>query len=176
VTFSERTRQAINDQVTKELQSAYAYMAMADYCESIGLEGFGQWLRNHSEEEQGHAAKFRSYILDRGERVHHEALSSPTASFSSVQEVFEAALDNEQAVTRSINDLYALAEQEKDFATQAFLDWFVLEQVEEERTVTAILDWIKRIGGTEQGLFMLDQKLGGGLESAIAGADSSSTA
>lgn len=175
MSFSERTRQALNDQVTKELQSAYAYMAMADYCESLGLEGFGQWLRNQSEEEQGHAAKFRTYILDRGERVHHEALSSPPTNFSSVQDVFEAALDNEQSVTHSINELYALAEQEKDFASQAFLDWFMLEQIEEERTVTGILDWAKRIGNTEQGLFMLDQKLGGGLESTSKAAGGSAS-
>ncbi|MGH2687449.1 MAG: ferritin [Actinomycetota bacterium] len=166
--FSERTRQAINDQVTNEMQSSYAYLAMGDYCESVGLEGFAKWLRNQSDEEQGHAEKFRTYILDRGERIHHETLNAPTAEFDSIEQVFEAALENEQSVTRAINDLYGLAEQEKDFATQAFLDWFVLEQVEEERTVTAILDWIKRIGSTEQGLFLLDEKLGGGLESATA--------
>lgn len=169
--FTERTRQAINEQVTKEMQSSYAYLSMADYCESRGLEGFAKWLRNQSQEEWGHATKFRTFIIDRGERVHLETLEAPAADFSSVVEVFERALENEQSVTRSINDLYALAEQEKDFASQAFLDWFVLEQVEEERTVTGILDWLRRIGDSEQGLFLLDQKLGGGLEGGATDSD-----
>ena len=167
--FSERSRHAINEQLTRELQASYAYLAMADYCESLGFEGFGRWLRNQSQEEYGHAMKFRSFIIDRGERVQLEGIDSPASDFSSVVEVFERALDNEQAVTRAINDLYALAEQEKDFATQAFLNWFVLEQVEEERTVTGILDWLKRIGDSEQGLYLLDQRLDGDLASGGSG-------
>ena len=168
MTFSERSKQAINAQLTKELEASYAYLAMAEYCESRALHGFGSWLRAQSDEERGHAMKFHDFIQDRGERVHYEALPAPDGDFGSVLEVFERALENEQAVTRAIHDLYSLAEDEKDFTTQAFLNWFLLEQVEEERTVTGIIDWLKEIGDSKQGLYLLDRELGGGLEGVTA--------
>jgi ferritin len=168
VAFSERSKQAINQQLTKELEASYAYLAMAEYCESRSLFGFGTWLRSQSDEERGHAKKFHDYIQDRGHRVHYDALPAPTGDFGSVPEVFEAALENERAVTRAIEDLYSLAEEEKDYTTQAFLNWFLLEQVEEERTVQGIIDWINEVGDTKQGLYLLDRELGGGLEGALS--------
>jgi ferritin len=167
MTFSERSKQAINAQLTKELEASYAYLAMAEYCESRALHGFGAWLRAQSDEERGHAMKFHDYIQDRGERVHFDALPAPAADFGSVLEVFEGALENERAVTRAIEDLYSLAEEEKDRTTQAFLNWFLLEQVEEERTVQGIIDWLNEVGDSKQGLYLLDRELGGGLEGAL---------
>lgn len=170
MSFTQRARTAMNDQITREMEASYAYLAMAGYCESMGLHGFGKWLERQSAEEWGHAMKFRGYVEDRGERVRYEAIREPENDFSSVLEVFERALDQEQAVTRSINDLYAMAEEEKDFASQAFLNWFVTEQVEEEKTVTGIIDWLKRVGDSAQGLYLLDRELGGAPEAGAAGA------
>jgi ferritin len=162
--FSERSRQAMNDQLMREIEASYTYLSMAEYCHSLALDGFASWLGTQSQEEWDHAMRFRSFLRDRGERARFEALAEPPADFSSVVEVFERALENEQSVTQYINDLYALAEEEKDFASQAFLNWFVTEQVEEERTVSGILDWLRRIGDSAQGLYLLDRQLGGRLE------------
>lgn len=167
MTFSERSKQAINAQLTKELEASYAYLAMAEYCESRALHGFGAWLRAQSDEERDHARRFHDFIQDRGERVHYEALPAPAADYASVLDVFERALENEQAVTRAIHDLYSLADEEKDFTSQAFLDWFLLEQVEEERTVQGIIDWLNEMGDSKQGVYLLDRELGGGLEGAL---------
>lgn len=176
MTFSERSKQAINAQLTRELEASYAYLAMAEYCESRALHGFGSWLQAQSDEERDHARKFHDFIQDRGERVHYEALPAPAADYGSVLEVFERALENEQAVTRAIHDLYSLADEEKDFTTQAFLDWFLLEQVEEERTVQGIIDWLNEVGDSKQGLYLLDRELGGGLDGALNNGGAADTA
>ncbi|HVL51201.1 MAG TPA: ferritin [Actinomycetota bacterium] len=160
--FSERTREAMNQQLNLEIKAFYAYLAMSDYFDSVSLPGFSQWMFNQSQEEWTHALKFRAFIQDRGGRVSLRQIPEPTAEFESSLEVFERALENEEEVSRSISDIYALAEEEKDFATQAFLNWFVTEQVEEEKTMTDIIDWLKRIGDSPQGLFMLDEKLAQG--------------
>lgn len=162
--FMERSKQAMSQHMMKEIESSYAYLSMSAYCDSAGLAGFAGWLKAQSGEEWGHAMKFYGFLIDRGARVRFEALEAPRVEYSSPLEVFEAALENENAVTRAINDLYAMAEEEKDFASQAFLDWFVMEQVEEEKTVAGIVDWLKRIGDSDQGLYLLDRELGGGLE------------
>jgi ferritin len=168
MTFSERTREAMNRQVMRELEASYTYLSMAGYCQSLGLDGFAHWLEAQSGEELEHAKKFRKFMEDRGARVRYEAIPAPEGDFSSVLDVFENALANEQSVTQAINDLYALAEEEKDFASQSFLDWFVAEQIEEEKTVTGIIDWLRRLDDSPHGLYLLDRQLGGDVESGAA--------
>ncbi len=160
--FSERTQEAMNQQLNLEIQAFYTYLAMSDYFDSVSLPGFSQWMFNQSQEEWTHAMKFRTFIQDRGGRVRLGQISEPVAEYGSSLEAFRQALDNEQQVSRSISNIYALAVEEKDFATQAFLNWFVTEQVEEEKTMNDIIDWLKRIGDSPNGLFMLDEKLGQG--------------
>lgn len=167
--FSERTQEAMNQQLRLEIQAFYTYLAMSDYFDSISLPGFSQWMFAQSQEEWAHAMKFRTFIQDRGGRVLLSEIAKPPASFESVLEVFIQALENERAVSDSISDVYALAEEEKDFASQAFLNWFVTEQVEEEKTMSDIIDWLKRIGDSPHGLFLLDERMGqGGLAGAPA--------
>ena len=158
--LSTRVEEAMNEQLAKELQSAYVYLGMSAYCESLSLPGFAQWLRSQFQEELDHAMRFYHFICDRGGRVRLKALDEPSIEFSSPREVFEDALAHEQDVTRSIHDLYRLVEDEKDYASQAWLDWFATEQVEEEKNVGQIVDSLKRIGDRGEALYLLDKELG----------------
>lgn len=173
--LSQRTTEALRTQLMREIEASYLYLSMAGYCDSAGLSGFASWLYTQSSEEWEHAMKFRAYIDDRGERVTYGDIARPDADFSSVLDVFEKALENEESVSAAIADLYSLAEEEKDLATQAFLDWFVVEQVEEEKSVQSVIDWLKRIGDSQQGLYLLDKQLGGGVESGASASTTSSS-
>jgi len=158
--LSPKVEQAMNDQLQVELQSAYVYLGMAAYCESISLEGFAKWLHKQTEEEYAHAMRFYNYINDRQGRVVLQSLDSPPADYPSTLAVFEKALEHERSVTGKIDDLYELVNNERDFASQALLDWFVTEQVEEEKTVGQIVDQLKMIGDRGDGLYILDKELG----------------
>jgi ferritin len=158
--LNKKVEAAMNDQLQKELQSAYVYLAMSAYTESESLPGISQWLRAQWEEELAHAMKFYNFIVDRGSRVAFKSLDAPPANYKSALDVFETALEHERSVTRSINDLYALVAEEKDFASQAWLDWFATEQVEEEKSVGQIVDDLKRVGDKGDGLFLIDRSLG----------------
>lgn len=157
--LNKKVEQAMNDQLQKELQSAYVYLGMAAYCDSVSLPGLASWLRHQFEEEQQHAFRFYNFILDREGRVELKQLDAAPTTYRSALDVFESALEHERAVTAAINELYDLVATEKDFASQAWLDWFATEQVEEEKTVGQIVDDLKRIGEDGNGLFLLDQKL-----------------
>ena len=157
--LAKKVEAAMNDQLQKELQSAYVYLGMSAYCESESLPGIAAWLRRQFDEEQEHAFKFYNFIIDRGARVELKQLDAPPTTYGSALEVFETALDHERAVTRSINELYDLVAKEKDFASQAWLDWFATEQVEEEKTVGQIVDDLRRVGPSGDGLFFLDKDL-----------------
>ena len=128
--LNKKVEAAMNVQLQKELQSAYVYLGMSAYCESQSLPGFAQWLRAQFDEEQQHALRFYTFIIDREGHVDLRQLDAAPTDYKSVRDVFETALAHEKAVTAAINELYALVARENDFATQAWLDWFETEQVE----------------------------------------------
>ena len=157
--LSKKMQDAINEQIREELASAYIYLSMAAYCESINLPGFAKWMRAQSNEELEHAMKFYEYVHDRGGRVLLHAIEQPPAEFEGPLGVFEKTLEHEQYITGCIHQLYGMAVAENDYASLGILQWFVDEQVEEEQSASEILEVLKMIGEKGQGLFMLDRQL-----------------
>ena len=49
--ISSRIQEAFNKQLNAELYSAYLYLSMAAYFESINLRGFANWMRCQVQEE-----------------------------------------------------------------------------------------------------------------------------
>ncbi|PID27657.1 MAG: ferritin [Candidatus Cloacimonadota bacterium] len=157
--ISEKLEKAINNQINKEMFSAYYYYSMAAYLETIGLSGFANFFKIQVAEERYHTDKFFKYLNERGGTVRLEAIAKPPADFGSALHVFELALQHEEYVTKSINDVMALAVEEKDFATVSFLNWFVDEQVEEEATMNEMVNHLKLINGEGKGVLLLDREL-----------------
>jgi len=157
--FSKKVQDAMNDQIQRELESAYIYLSMAAYFDSSNLPGFAHWMRVQFQEEQAHAFKFYDFVYDRGGQVILQAIGQPPVEFQSPLDAFEKALAHEQKITGHINDLYALAVEEKDYASQILLQWFVEEQVEEEKSAGDIVDMLDRIGDSYHALVMLDREL-----------------
>jgi ferritin len=158
--LNEKLESAINDQIQRELASAYIYLSMAAYFESKTLPGFANWMRIQFHEEQAHAMKFFDFVYDRGGTVKLQPIEGPPVDFKSPVEVFEITLGHEQKVTGHINDLYALAIEERDYPSQTLLQWFIDEQVEEEKNAGDILDMLKMVEGNPHALLMLDRELG----------------
>ncbi|MBA3469421.1 MAG: ferritin [Herpetosiphonaceae bacterium] len=150
---------ALNEQIKHELESAYLYLSMAAYFESVNLQGFAHWMRLQHQEETAHGMKLFNYLQDRGGRVRLQAIEQPKTDFSSSLEVFEQALKHEQKVTALINGLYDLAIRENDHATQIHLQWFITEQVEEEKNAQDVVDKLKMAADHPGALFLLDQQL-----------------
>jgi len=158
--LSEKMVEALNEQINKEIYSAYLYLSMSAYSEYIGLKGFANWFMVQYQEEMEHAMKIYRYINDHGAQVKLKAIEKPPAEFGSPIEMFEKTLEHEKFVTKSINDLVDLAIKENDHATQIFLQWFVTEQIEEEANDNEIIAKLKLVGKEGNGLFMIDKELG----------------
>jgi len=60
--LSKKIENAINKQINAELWSAYLYLSMSAYFESINLSGFANWMRVQAQEEVEHAMKGLSYL------------------------------------------------------------------------------------------------------------------
>ena len=159
--ISDKMQQALNEQVNTEFYSAYMYLAMSAYCNTIGLPGFAHWMRMQYEEEIMHVTKMYDYILGQSGKVHLKTVDEPPQTYGTPLEIFQTTLEHEQVVTKLINQLMDLAVDERDYATQTFLQWYVTEQVEEESNVNDILAPLRMVGEDKSGLMMIDQQLGG---------------
>ena len=158
----------LNDQINKELYSAYLYLSFADYYEEEGLEGFANWYEIQAQEERDHALIFRNYLHDNGCQVKLGAIAAPDKTFASYLEPLEAALAHEKYVTSLINDIYAAAHDAKDYRTMKFLDWFITEQGEEEATAEEMLTKMKLFGSDAKALYELDKEYGARVATATA--------
>jgi len=158
--ISKRMAERINEQINREMYSAYLYLAMAARMSEAGYKGVGHWFTIQYHEEMFHAMKFANYLQDQGAAVELKAIAKPEFKESGVKELFQRALEHEKGVTKSIAEIMALAGEEKDYATQTLAQWFVNEQVEEEKNASEILQTVDLMGNSPQGIFMLNIELG----------------
>ena len=157
--LQKKMAKALNEQINKEMFSAFLYMSMSAFSNDMGLKGFANWFMVQYHEEMFHAMKLYEYIQRQGEPVNLKPLEGPATKFDSPLDMFEKTLAHEQFITKSINDLVDLAISQKDHATQIFLEWYVTEQVEEEDNDNEILAQLRLIGDNAHALLMLDREL-----------------
>jgi ferritin len=158
--MDKQLEKLIQDQVRNEWYSAYLYLSMAAYFETINLEGFAAWMYKQAGEEQTHGKKMFDFLVDRGVRVVLQAIDKPPADFASAVDVFEKTFEHEQKVTALINGIADQADKTNDRPTKVFIQWFITEQVEEEKNASRILDLLKKIPPNSAGIFQLDHQLG----------------
>jgi ferritin len=154
--ISERIEKLLNDQVNKELFSAYLYLSIEAYFHSINLPGFAHWFRVQTQEERDHALLFFEYINRVGGRVALQPIEGPKVEFASIEEAFRQTLEHERFVTASIYNIVDAAKEERDHKTDSFLKWFVDEQVEEEENADNNLKKFSLVKDDGKGILMLD--------------------
>ena len=164
--MNEKVHALLNQQINKELYSAYLYLDFSNYFEQAGLDGFANWYMIQAQEERDHAMLFYQYLQNESQKVTLEAIDKPDKELASSMDVLKAGLEHEQYVTSLINDIYAAAYEVKDFRTMQFLDWFVKEQGEEETNANDMITKMELFGSDPRSLYMLNQELGARVYSA----------
>ncbi len=157
--LTDKMIEGLNEQINKEIYSAYLYLSMASYASTLGLNGFVNWFNVQVQEELSHAQKMYDYVVQQGYRVMLKAIDEPPQNFKSPINLFEETLSHEKIVTGLINNLVKIAKEENDNATEIFLQWYVTEQVEEEANPTEIIQKLKLTGKDGNGLLMIDNEL-----------------
>ncbi|MCX7023469.1 MAG: ferritin [Spirochaetes bacterium] len=158
--LSKKVADSVNEQINKEMFSAYLYLAMSAKATDMGYAGIANWLMVQYHEEMFHAMKFYGHLVAIGAQVDLKPIAKPLTAETTIKAIFERVLEHEKGVTASIHALMDLSIAEKDYATQNLLRWYVDEQVEEEKNAVEILTNLKLLGDGLQGLFMLNIELG----------------
>ncbi len=157
--INEKIAKLLNDQVNKELYSAYLYLDFANYYEGEGLDGFAHWYQIQAQEERDHAMMMRRYLINNGIRVTFDVIAKPDKTLATHADPLNEAYKHEQYVTSLINNIYSEAFAIKDFKTMQFLDWFIKEQGEEEKNAEDMLRKYELYGHEAKGLYALNQEL-----------------
>ena len=157
--LNEKMEKEFNEQINKELFSAYLYLDMKSRFSEMNLQGFVNWMDVQVQEEKAHAMGMYDYVLERGGRVELLAIDKPEVEGKTPLEIFEQVLKHEEFVTSRINHLMDVADEVRDRAAFSFLDWYLKEQVEEESNVGGVLATLRLIGEDKKALLMLDKDL-----------------
>lgn len=158
--MDKKVSELINEQINKELYSAYLYLDFANYYASVGLDGFENWYKVQAQEERDHAMLFYQYLQNNDETVTFEAVDKPEWTRGDNMAPLKKGLEHEKYVTELINTIYAAAYEVKDFRTMQLLDWFVKEQGEEEKNASDMITKMELYGTDAKGLYMLNSELG----------------
>ena len=148
----------LNQQINKELYSAYLYLDMANFYDELDLDGYSNYYMIQAQEERDHALLFMKYMQSIGLKVTLEAIDKPDKTFATVLDPLEAAAEHERYVSALINAIYHECHEARDYRTLKFLDWFVDEQREEEDNADSMVSRYKLFGGDPRGLYLLDQE------------------
>lgn len=154
--LNEKVSKLINEQINKELYSAYLYLDFSCFYDDKGLDGFANWYKIQAQEERDHAMLMLEYLQLNSIKPELLAVDKPDKKLETIMDPLKAGLEHEQYVTSLINDIYAEAYAAKDFRTMQFLDWFVKEQLEEEKNAEDMITKMELFGNDSKGLYMLD--------------------
>lgn len=157
--LSEKVRELLNQQINKELYSAYLYLDFSNYFEDRNLDGFANWYYIQAQEERDHAMLFYRYLQNNDAKVTLEAIAKPDKVLDSDMAVLKAGLEHEEYVTSLIDAIYAEAYDARDFRTMQFLDWFVKEQGEEETNARDMIAKMELFGSNPKSLYDLNNEL-----------------
>ncbi|MGA9099802.1 MAG: ferritin [Methanotrichaceae archaeon] len=157
--LSQKMTDALNGQANREFYSAYLYLSMSAYFESLNMNGMANWMRVQAGEELVHAMKMYDYVVASGGRAKMLAIEEPQSSWQSPEAAFQHVWNHERAVTGLIKALVGVSLSEKDAATNKFLQWYLDEQVEEEESSDTVLNKVKA-GGDASKLRAVDKELG----------------
>ena len=159
--LSAKLEKALNTQISEENYASNYYLAMASWCEKVGLVGTARFMYQHAETERVHMMKLFRYVNNTGGHARVLTAKEPPHEFKSLPSVLELTLKHERAISKRINDLVDQCLDEKDYSTFNFLQWYVAEQHEEEHLFRTLLNLVKITGLEGRGLFLVDKEIGG---------------
>ena len=156
--MNENVARLLNEQINKELYSAYLYLDIANFYDAMDLDGYANYYMIQAQEERDHALLFMKYMQNNGLKVTLEAIDKPDKTFGSILDPLVAAADHERYVTALINNIYHECHEAHDYRTMKFLDWFVDEQMEEEKNADTMISRYNLFGQDPKSLYLLDQE------------------
>ena len=75
--LDKKVADLLNDQINKEMYSAYLYLDFANFYTHKGLNGYANWYNVQAKEEMDHAMGILQYLQDNDYEVTLSAIAKP---------------------------------------------------------------------------------------------------
>ena len=75
--MNDKIKTLLNEQINKELYSAYLYIDIANYYDELDLDGYANYYMIQAQEERDHALLFMKYMQNNGYKVTYEKIRLP---------------------------------------------------------------------------------------------------
>ena len=157
--LQESIAELLNRQISMEAHSSSAYLAMASWCYTQGLNGSGDYFKKQSSEERHHMLRIFDYMIEAGAQPEVAEVTKIEKHFEGLRDVLVRALEQEISITHSFNNIVDQCHKNKDFVTIKFLQWFLEEQLEEEAQARRCIELFDLIGTEDGGLFRIDKEI-----------------
>lgn len=157
--MDKKVKQLLDQQINKELYSAYLYLGIATFFAKENLAGFASWYRKQALEEQEHAMKIYDYLLEQDQDVTLDKIDKVDIEIKDCLQAAKEADKHEHYITGEIEKIMDAAVAAKDYRTQLFLNWFIEEQQEEEVNSKDMISKIEMLGDDRKNLYILDKEL-----------------
>jgi ferritin len=132
--ISKKMADRINEQINREMFSAYLYLAMAAKMTEAGYKGVGNWFTIQFHEEMYHAMKFFNYLQDQGAAVELKALAKPEVKETSIKEFFQRSFEHEKGVTKSIMKSWRKRRKKRTMPPRSWPSGMSLSRSKKRRT------------------------------------------
>ena len=139
VLIKDEINKLMNEQVAKELNSAYIYLGISTWAKEKSLNNMAKWFYLQAKEEFTHAERFIEHIIDTGGHVEYGALDIAKTDYNNVEEALKVTIEHEEYITNEIKKILEKAMELKDYEAIEMLQWFIKEQVEEEAQSNELL-------------------------------------
>ena len=130
----------INEHVSLEARSAFAYFSMASWAEVRGLTGFAEWFRAEAAGEFSHMQQFVAHLNDRGYQATFGALPAPGSNWETVQDVFETVVELEHKLCAEIDSLISMVGQRSVSAPEDVVREVAAAAAEKRPTVLLLVE------------------------------------
>lgn len=157
--LDKKVADLLNDQINKEMYSAYLYLDFSNFYNDKGLDGFSNWYYIQAQEEMDHAIGILRYLQDNDYSVTLGAIDKPDKKLEKLSDPLHFGLEHERYVTDLIHTIYHAAHEVHDYRTMKFLDWYVEEQGEEEKNATDMVTKFDLFGNDPKALYSLNSEL-----------------
>ena len=92
--MEDKVYKLLNDQINKELYSAYLYLDMANFYTDRNLDGFAHWFEVQAAEEMEHGMKICRYLHDNDQKVVLEAIAKPDRTYEALDDPLKGLAEN----------------------------------------------------------------------------------
>lgn len=153
--MNRKVKDLLNNQINKELESAYLYLEFSNFFDSENLDGYANYYKVQAKEEINHAMRIYEYLHNANENVKLMIIHAPEVKGKNIEEILDEGLKAEKNISELINNIYNTTIETSDYTSKVFVKWFIDEQFEEETNAQKMIDDYKLF---KNNLYDLNQK------------------